>query len=133
MSLIVFLGDKVIASVSFDSTASSLTGSLDTEDDETVLTRELVLTQKSNGLVAGRRGDQRGGHSERFGIARRPRVAIGIQLAFAVRSGSVPDHLLGPDDIVENIPVVETVDVVLSGGNELAGPPAAVHLVPRAE
>ena len=34
-------------------------------------------------------------------------------LAFAVRSGSVSDHLLRQDNVVEDVAVVETVDIVL--------------------
>ena len=133
----MFVGDKVlVGSVSPGSattTAGSLTCGFDTQDDETILTRELVLAQQPDRLLSVLSADQRSGHAQRFGVAGRPRVAIGIRLAFAVRSGSVPNDFLRPDDVVEYVAVVETVDVVLAGRNELAGTAAAVHLVPRAE
>lgn len=83
--------------------------------------------------LLGRRADKRGGYSKALKISRCPGIAIRIQLAFAVRSGSMPDHLLRPDDVIENVAVVETVDVVLTTGSEFAGPSAAVHVVPGAK
>jgi hypothetical protein len=39
-------------------------------------------------LVGRRVSDERGGHSERLGVAGRPGVAVRVELAFATGSGS---------------------------------------------
>jgi len=122
-----------------------LAGGFDAQDDESVLAGELVLGQQLATtarllllllLVRRRGGDERGGHSARLGVAGRPGVAVRVELAFAAAgSGSVPDHLLRPHNVVEDVAVVETVNVVslLTGRGQFAGPPAAEQIVPRPE
>lgn len=119
----------VDCAAAFDTSTSSLAGRFDTQHDEAILAREFLLRQQSS---ERRIGDQRRGHTETLRLAGSPRVAIRVELAFARRAGSMPDHLLWPDDVVEDVTVVETVDVVLSR-LELASLPAAIHVVPCAE
>jgi hypothetical protein len=149
VGLVVILRDDVLGRPLHPPTATgddALAGGFDAQDDESVLTREFVLCQQFATataarllllLVGGRRrGDERGGHSERLGVAGRPGVAVRVELAFATGPGSVPDHLLRPDNVVEDVAVVETVNVVslLTGSRgEFAGPPAAEQIVPRPE
>ena len=160
MGLIAILWNDVIGRHSLHSATTTTTTSGDTlasgfnaQNDESILTRKLVLRQQfaaaaANVVVVGRLllllmrwCDERGGHSECLGIAGRPRIAIRIELAFTAGSGSVPDHLLWPDNVVEDVAIVETVNVVsllllllrLSSRSKFAGPPAAEQIVPRAE
>jgi hypothetical protein len=102
-------------------TGDHLASGFDAQDDESVLTGEFVLGQQFSTttarllllLVRGRRGsDERGGHSERLGVAGRPGVAVRVELAFATGPGTVPDHLMRPDNVVEDVAVVETVNVL---------------------
>jgi hypothetical protein len=100
-------------------TGDHLASGFDAQDDELVLTGEFVLGQQFSTttarllLLVGRRGsDERGGHSERLGVAGRPGVAVRVELAFATGPGTVQDHLMRPDNVVEDVAVVETVNVV---------------------
>ena len=155
MGLIMILWNDVIGRHSLHSTTSgdTLASGFNAQNDESILTRKLVLCQQFAAtanvvvVVVGRLlllllmwwCDEWGGHSECLGIAGRPRIAIRIELAFTAGSGSVPDHLLWPDNVVEDVAIVETVNVVslllllLSSRSKFAGPPAAEQIVPRAE
>lgn len=154
MGLIMILWNDVIGRHSLHSTTGgdTLASGFNAQNDESILTRKLVLRQQFAAtanvvVVVGRLlllllmwwCDEWGGHSECLGIAGRPRIAIRIELAFTAGSGSVPDHLLWPDNVVEDVAIVETVNVVslllllLSSRSKFAGPPAAEQIVPRAE
>ena len=144
MGLVVILRDDVLGrALHSAASGDTLAGGFNAQDDESVLTGELVLGQQLATtarlllllLLGWRRSDERSGHSEGFCIAGRPGVAVRVELAFTAGSGSVPDHLLRPDNVVEDVAVVETVNVVslLSSGSKFAGPPAAEQIVPRAE
>jgi hypothetical protein len=101
VGLVVILRDDVLGRPLHPPTATgddALAGGFDAQDDESVLTREFVLCQQFATataarllllLVGGRRrGDERGGHSERLGVAGRPGVAVRVELAFATGPGS---------------------------------------------
>jgi len=139
VGLVVILRDDVLRRPLHSATGDTLAGGLDAQDDESVLAGELVLGQQlaaAARLLVRRRGsDERGGHSERLCIAGRPGVAVRVELAFAAGPGSVPDHLLRPDNVVEDVAVVETVNVVslLTSRGEFAGLPAAEQIVPSPE
>jgi hypothetical protein len=95
VGLVVILRDDVLGRPLHSTTATGghpLAGGFDAQDDESVLTGEFVLGQQFATataarllllLVRGRRGsNERGGHSERLG------VAVRVELAFATGSGS---------------------------------------------
>ena len=128
----MLLGDDVIERAPFVAAAApALARRLDAQHDEAVLTGELLLAEQPAGVLSG--ADERGGEPERLGLARRPRVAIRVQVPLAARARPVPDDLLRPDDVVEDVPVVEAEDVVLPGGRELARLARSEQLVPRPE
>lgn len=85
ISLIMFLGDNVIERASFvAAAASTLARRFDAQHDEAVLTRELLLAEQPAGMLSS--ADERGGETERFGLARRPGVAVRIQVPLAART-----------------------------------------------
>jgi hypothetical protein len=99
VGLVVILRDDVLGRPLHPPTATGghpLAGGFDAQDDESVLTGEFVLGQQFATaarllllLLMGRRGgDERGGHSERLGVAGRPGVAVRVELALATGSGS---------------------------------------------
>jgi len=113
IGLVELLGIDAILNVQFSFAAvggaaglTLLAGGLDAEDDEAVLTGELLLRQDA--VV-----DERRGGAQLFRLARRPRLAVGEHIALSAEAGAVPHDLLRPHDVVENVAVVEAVDVVL--------------------
>jgi len=75
--------------------------------------------------------DQRGGDAQLLGLARRPRLAVREHVSLSVEAGAVPNDLLRPNDVVEDVAVVEAVDVVL----QVVEHPAFTleYVVPRTE
>ena len=123
----VIVGDVVseaAAATPLAASAALLAGGFDAEDDETILTGELLLRQDA--VV-----EQRRGHAQVFRLARRPRVAVGQHVALAVEPGAVPHDLLRPHDVVQDVAVVEAVDVVLHVVEHAALP--LEQVVPRTE